>query len=227
MRHIFTLALVLMTFTVKAQLSSIDPVRRYEGQVEYNKTMQKCQVLEFNYPEKDLDKATEEYVGKAGGKVKNVGKGWKVAKGIRLHRRDDNYYDLYYKIDGKGKGDHAKSTMYIIVSEPGENLVATADQSVSRGAVVGAGVGAAAFVSDFGTNVGEYDLNKRIALQEEEIKKAQKKYDNLVMDGKNLETKRQKLEKDITDNQNAQAQQQQELDRLKGILDQIKSKKGN
>ena len=175
-------------------------------------------------PERDLAKATEEYVKKSGGKVKSMGKGWSVAKGIRLHRSHDGFYDLYYKIDGKGRGDHAKSTMYVIVSEPGENLVASADQPQGRGAVAETGA-AAAFFGDMGSTVGEYDLNKKIAQQEDEIKKAQKKYDNLVSDGKSLENKRQKVEKDITDNQNAQAQQQQEIDRLKGLLDQIKSKK--
>ena len=40
MKHIFMLALVLLAFTAQAQLNSINPVRRYEGEVEYNKTMQ-------------------------------------------------------------------------------------------------------------------------------------------------------------------------------------------
>lgn len=46
---------------VQAQ-SSIEPTRRYEGTVEYQKTQQHANILDFNYPEKDLEKALEEYV---------------------------------------------------------------------------------------------------------------------------------------------------------------------
>lgn len=226
MKKILSLILAIGAISAQAQINAIEPTRRYEGEVEYNKTMQKCQVLEFNYPAKDLEKATQDYVSKMGGKIKSAGKGWNVAKGVRLHRSNDRFYDLYYKIDGTGKGDRAQSKMSIIVSEPGENLVAAADQTVARGAVA-ASAGAAAFFSEMGSTVGEYDLNKKIAAQEDEIRKAQKKYDNLVLDAKNLETKRTKLEKDIADNKSAQAQQQQEVDRLKALLEQIKSKKGN
>jgi hypothetical protein len=225
MTRFFLLAAMLMTgFAVRAQAPNIEPTRRYESTVEYQKTQQKCTVLEFNYPSKDLDRALEDYVRQMGGKVKSAGKGWSVAKGVRLHKGDSRYYDVYYKIDGSGKGDRASSTMTFILSEPGENLVATAGDQDSRSAVASS-AGAAAFFGGMGATVGEYDQNKRISMQEDEIKKAQKKYDQLVNDGKSLESKRTKLDQDITDNSNAQAAQQAEVERLKGVLEQIKSGK--
>jgi hypothetical protein len=223
-RFFFMAAMLMTGLASQAQAPSIEPTRRYESTVEYQKTQQKCTVLEFNYPSKDLDKAMEDYVRQMGGKVKSAGKGWNVAKGVKLHKGDNRYYDAYYKIDGSGKGDRASSSMTFILSEPGESLVATAGDQDSRAAVAST-AGAAAFFGGMGATVGEYDQNKKISLQEDEIKKAQKKYDQLVNDGKNLESKRVKLDQDITDNSNAQATQQAEIERLKGVLEQIKSGK--
>ncbi len=222
---IFLIAILFFfSFSGFSQANSIEPIRKYSGSVEYQKTQQNCTILEFNYPYKDLENATEDYVKKMGGRVKSAGKGWNVAKGVKLHKEDMNNYDLYYKVDGKGKGDRATSTMYVIVSEPGENLVATSTNSDARAAVA-ATAGATAFFSSMGSNVGEYDLAKRISAQEEEIKKAEKKYSSLVDDGKSLESKRSKIDKDIQDNLNAQSKQSQEVDRLKALLEQTKSEK--
>lgn len=44
-----------------AQLS-IEPTRRYEGTVEYQKTKQHATILDFNYPEKDLENALEDII---------------------------------------------------------------------------------------------------------------------------------------------------------------------
>lgn len=220
MKQILSLLLMLTTLAVHAQPKSIEPVKKYESTVEFQKTKQPCTILEFNYPAKDVEKGFEEYGKKSGARMTTM-KGWNVGKGARLENRGNNYYDVYYKVEG----NKSSSKVYMILAEPNEDI--------TRRAVDGNGVALAAvavsgaFVASMGDHLGEYDLNKKIAQQEDELKAAQKKYDNLVNEGKSLENKRQKLEKDITDNQNAQAQQQQELDKLKGILDQIKSKKGN
>jgi len=222
MKSILILAIVFMAFDVQAQTRSIDPVKKYEGTVEFQKTQQPCTILEFNYPANDVEKGLEEYGKKSGGKFSTV-KGWTVAKGARLENRGNKYFDVYYKVEGKGKGDNAKSTVYMILAEPGENIIARPTNA--EGIAIGTAVVSGAVVGGMGDQLGEYDLKKRIAAQEDDLKAAQKKYDNLVDDGKSLESKRQKLEKEITDNQNAQATQQQELERLKGLLEQLKEKK--
>ena len=89
-----------------AQLS-IEPTRRYEGTVEYQKTKQHATILDFNYPEKDQENALEEYVEKQGGKVK-TNKGFFYAKSVKIHERENRYFDVYYKVTGSGKGDNAR-----------------------------------------------------------------------------------------------------------------------
>lgn len=220
MKQILFLTLVVISLGARAQVKSIDPVKKYESTVEFQKTQQPCTVLEFNYPAKDVEKGIEELGKRSGAKMSSF-KGWTVAKGARLENRGNQYYDVYYKVSG----NKSNSTVYMIFAEPGENLQ-TRPTNGEGVAIAGVAI-TGAFVGSMGDQLGEYDLHKRISAQEDELKAAQKKYDNLVNEGKSLENKRQKLEKDITDNQNAQVQQQQEIDRLKGILDQTKSKKGN
>ena len=66
----FFFAIALTIFTgLKAQ-NAIEPTRKYEGTVEYQKTKQPATILEFNYPEKDVENALENYVYETGWKSK-------------------------------------------------------------------------------------------------------------------------------------------------------------
>ncbi len=67
---LFCFLTCLFIMGIQAQ-PPIEPTRRYEGTVEYQKTQQHATILDFNYPEKDLENAMEEYVEKQGGKVKS------------------------------------------------------------------------------------------------------------------------------------------------------------
>ncbi|MGZ5479740.1 MAG: hypothetical protein ACXWGZ_09105, partial [Candidatus Aminicenantales bacterium] len=102
-------------------IKKIDPLRSYDGVVEFQKTRQAARIFEFNYPAKDLDKAVAGYLESRGGKVRNI-KGVNVVKGILLHDSENKVYDVYYKVDGKGKGDNATSTLSVILADPDEDV---------------------------------------------------------------------------------------------------------
>jgi len=223
-RHAFLAVAILVAFAARSQSSKIEPTRKYEGTVDYQKTKQPCTILEFNYPYRDLENAMEEYVRKAGGRVSSS-KGWNVAKNVKVENRGGDNYDVYYKVEGRGKNEKATSTVYLIFAQPGEDIVAR--PSNSSGEAVAAVAASAAFVGAVGSSVGDYDMAKRIGDQEDLIKASERKYNGLVSDGKDLETKRAKLEKEIQDNANAQAAAQQDLEKQKTLLEQLKSgKKG-
>ncbi|MGZ5514698.1 MAG: hypothetical protein ACXW2O_06305, partial [Candidatus Aminicenantales bacterium] len=103
-------------------IKKIDPLRSYDGVVEFQKTRQAARIFEFNYPAKDLDKAVAGYLESRGGKVRNI-KGFNVVKGILLHDSENKVYDVYYKVDGKGKGDNATSTLSVILADPDEDVL--------------------------------------------------------------------------------------------------------
>jgi hypothetical protein len=217
MKRLTILFLLLAgSVTIAFAQPPIEPTRRYEGTVEYQKTKQPATILEFRYPEKDLDKAMEAYMEKQGGKVK-FQKGFNYVKSVRIHERENRYYDLYYKIEGSGKGDNAQSTMYIILAEPGENILLRDNNNAGKAA---ASVGAVAFVGGLGSEVGSYDYQKKLREQEAEVEKAEKRRVE-------LEKKRDKLAKDLDQTTQDLQRQAAEVDKAKAILEQLKSGKKN
>jgi hypothetical protein len=217
MKRVTILFLLLAgSVTIAFAQPPIEPTRRYEGTVEYQKTKQPATILEFKYPEKDLENAMQAYMEKQGGKVK-FQKGFNYVKSVRIHERENRYYDLYYKIEGSGKGDNARSTMYIILAEPGENILLRDNNSTGKAA---ASVGAVAFVGGLGSEVGSYHYEKQIKEQEAEVEKAEKRRVD-------LEKKRDKLAKELDQTTQDLQRQASEVDKAKAILEQLKSGKKN
>lgn len=204
--------------TIAVAQPPIEPTRRYEGTVEYQKTKQPATIMEFRYPEKDLEKAMEAYMEKQGGKVKYQ-KGFNYVKSVRIHERENRYFDLYYKIEGSGKGDNATSTMYIILAEPGENILLR-DGDKSNAGKAAASVGAVAFMGALGSEVGKYDYEKKIKDQQAELEKAEKRMAD-------LEKKRDKLTKELDQTTQDLERQASEVDKAKTILEQLKAGKKN
>ena len=230
---IWLLALGLVLPGLLAQDRSgqtIEPVRIYDGTVEHQKTALAAKVFEFRYPAKDLANAIGRYFQDRGGKLSKV-KGLTVVSGIRLHDSDDEAYDIYYQIKGKGSGKNALSTLSVILAEPGEDILARG-QATEGEAVAGAAFpavyesrGAEGFFRDLGVYVGDYDYSQLTASHEKALRKAESRYESLVNKGRSLERKRQSIERQITDNIEQQREQAREVDRLALLLDQIRAKR--
>jgi hypothetical protein len=212
---LFVFASIIST-GIKAQIA-IEPTKKYEGTVEYQKTKQPATILEFNYPEKDVEKALEGYVEEQGGKVK-TSKGFYYVKSLMLHTRENRKFDVYYKVTGSGKGDKAKSTVYIILAEPGEDILLRDGSSSNSHAAAAASVGAVTFFSTIGTELGEYDLDKKIVEQEESVLNADKYLTS-------LDNKRQSLEKELEDLRKEIETQRGELEKQNTLLAQLKEQK--
>jgi hypothetical protein len=223
----FTLLLfcTFLAFMGNSQGFSIDPTNQYTGTANFKKKEVQCQILEYGYPEADLDNAVSKFIVKSGYKVNNAGSGWKMVRNIVLPKVGEKPYDFYYKLDGKGKGDKALTKIYVFATEPGAISDKDLDHDGADDIAV-ATVGAGTFLGTMGTSIGAYDLDKSLATQEEELKKAEKQYSNSVDEGKSLEGKRKDIEKAISDNQADQSKRAQEVSRLKALVEQTKAKKG-
>jgi hypothetical protein len=184
--------------------------------VEYQKTRQPATIMEFKYPESDLEQAIEQYLEKQGGKVKKQ-KGFNYVKGVRIHEREDRFYDMYFKVEGSGKGDNASSKLYIILAEPGENILLREDNSTAAKATA-ASVGAVSFYGGLGAEVGAYEYERRVKEQEEEIAQAEKRMSE-------LQKKKDKLVKEMDINSQDISRQSAEIEKLKAILEQTKATK--
>ena len=209
-------------------IQKIEPVRSYDGVIEYQKSKQYAKMFDFNYPSRDLEVAIEKYLEKNGSKVRS-NKGMSYSKKVKLSDAEDKYYDVYYKVSGKGKGDNATSTLSLILAEPDENILlrsAAGEPATGISApVLFTGASALGFFNGLGSVVGNYQHEKQVMEYEEEFKKAEKKYNNLVEDGKDLEKRKQRIEKEIADNIQNQEKQAKEVEKAKALLEQIRAKK--
>jgi hypothetical protein len=226
-KTLLLLAIVVCWVGAQAQdelIKKIEPVRSYDGVVEYQKTRQAARIFEFNYPAKDLDRAVAGYLESRGGKIRNV-KGLNVVRGVLLHESESRMYDVYYRVDGKG----GVSTLSVIIAEPEENiLLRTQPQagaaSTDALSVFGA-AGPVGFFGALGTMVSDYDHGKTVASYEEELRRAEKRYNSLVDEGQSLAKRKQKLEQDISNNLDEQTKQAREVEKAKVRLEQVKAMK--
>lgn len=119
----FMPAIVMISCCLSASAQTpIEPVKRYDGTLDHQKTKQPASILEFRYPERDLEAALERYIDKMGVKVKSS-RGLNYAKQVKFKADDSRYFDLYYKVEGSGRGAAATSILSVILAEPGEDIL--------------------------------------------------------------------------------------------------------
>jgi hypothetical protein len=224
------LAVVLCGAVLSAQddlVRRIDPVRAYDGVVDFQKTTQVAKIFEFNYPAKELENAVQGYLASRGAKVRGV-KGFSLAKTVMLSDADDRAYDVYYKVEGKGKGDKAVSTLFLILADPDEDILQRAKPEPGTASTEGlpafSGRGAFTFIDSLGTIVADHEYARFVASLEDDLRKAEKRFKSLVDEGQSLARKKERLEQDIRDNFDAQTKQSSEVERARMRLEQAKAK---
>lgn len=218
MPYKFTLTFVLISFSLFVQAQApIEPVKRYDGTLDHQKTKQPASILEFRYPERDLEAALERYIEKLGVKVKFV-RGLNYAKQVKFNMDDSRYFDLYYKVEGSGRGAAATSILSVILAEPGEDILLRDPKNQDVAKATAASASAQAFFNGLGAAVGAYDLEKRISEQEDVVKKAEKKQSD-------LEKRKQKLEKELAENAEDLKKNLSEMEKAKAVLEQIRAER--
>jgi len=216
----FTLTLLLISCGLLTNAQApIDPVKRYDGTLDHQKTKQPVSILEFRYPERDLEAALERYIDKLGVKVKFV-RGLNYAKQVRFRPDDSRYFDLYYKVEGSGRGAAATSILSVILAEPGEDILLRDPRNQDVAKATASSPSARAFFDGLGAAVGTYDLEKRISEQEEVVKKSERKQSD-------LEKRKQKLERELAENTEDLKKSAAELEKAKAVLEQIRAERKN
>lgn len=210
MRHIFTLILSFAFCTAVVAQSRT-------ATVEYLKVNRQAVVTELTFPEKTIKDAIDDKMGKMGYKGKES-KGFMVYKGVKMPELGNDTYDLYFMADRKSRKDKESSTLTLMITKGFDSFVS--DSSDSR--VIN---NAKNYLDSIRNMIAAYDLEQQIVAQEDAVKKADKKYTNLVDDAASLEKKRKNIEKDIEDNKKDQANQQAETEKQKQILETLRGKR--
>ena len=178
-----------------------DPI---EGTVDYQKGVKRAAVIELPFSPDVVEGALKQHLAKGGVKEERL-KGMQVFKNARLTPTDGEAADLYFKVDKKSRRDDNTSVVYLIVGRPNENVaLRTADDAYRI-------QDAKAFLGSFQPQAQSYELEQNISRNDDNIKKSERRMNDLQDDRKRLEKKIQ--------------EQQQELDRLKAEKETLLGKR--
>jgi hypothetical protein len=150
---------------------------------------------------------------------KNKIDGFFIYSEVTLQQMMNQKLDLYFKVDRKSKKEKDKSTLYLLVSKGYDNFISpTSDSAVFRAAKK--------FLNSFVSESAEFKLNLDIEAQEETVKDAEKKLNQLEGKEADLIKKIEQLNKDLVDNKVDQENQKLEIENQKIRLDELRKKAG-
>lgn len=185
--------------------------------VEYLKINRQAVVNDVPFPEKTIKDAIDNKMQQMGYKGKES-KGFMVYKGVRLPELGSESYDLYFMADKISRKNKDNSTLTMLISKGFDNFASdSTDGSLIKNAKT--------YLDSIRNMIAAYDLELQVTAQEDVVKKADKKFTNLVDEGESLEKKRKNIEKDIADNKKDQENQKAEIEKQKQILETLRGKR--
>lgn len=210
MKKIFLSAVIL--FTAMAAFA-----QARTATADYNKTMQPAVEIEIPFEEKTVMKSLVEKMEKKGYKGKE-NKGYMVFRGVTMSELGSGTYDLYFKAERKSRKEKDVTILTMLASSGYEKFISEVDNAALHNSMK-------SFVTTHTDNATAYDLELQIKEQQESTDKAAKKYSNSVEDGEDLVKKKEKLEKEIADNIQKQAELKAESEKQAQILETLKAKR--
>ena len=189
-----------------------------EGKVAYQKTQQPAAVIELPYPPEMVEHTISEYLSKKGGKGEDL-KGFRSFRNMRLSETDTAVADLYFKIDPKSRKEKDKSIVYLVAAKPNEDVSARSTED--RFGIEEA----KAFLNGIVPSLETTSIDAQIKGQEENVKKAEKKLSQLADEGQDLMKKKMAIEQKILENQQGQERQKVEIEKQRGELQSMVSKR--
>ncbi|KIC89189.1 hypothetical protein [Flavihumibacter sp. ZG627] len=213
MKRIFTLAVVfLMAMFTYAQPVAMD------GIAEYQKKKMPAAVIELPYSAEIVEKAIEDNFaqkGFKGAKMKDYTLYRKVTMGP-----ENNLYDVYVKAERRSRKEKEASIVYMVMARSNE-LLSSRTPDDRHGIADGK-----QYLNEFTPYLDAYNLKLEIIAQDEQIKKIEKKHEGLLRDGENLRKRKQKLEEEILENENAVKKQILDLGKMREALEALKGRQG-
>jgi hypothetical protein len=189
-----------------------------ETNIEYQKSDKIAATIELPYTASVVEDAIEEYMAKKGGKSDHY-KSFDIYRNTRLDDHDPEIVDVHYKVDRKVVKDHETAVVYLLLARPGENVGARS--SDDRFKVTES----KELLNTMAPYIDAYNLDVQIKLQQEVVKKSEKKLLNLKDDQYDLEKKLKNLQEKIAQNKNDQLMQTEDLNRQRDALNAIQTRK--
>lgn len=196
-------------------LSAIGQART--ATAEYNKTVQPAIEIEIPFEEKTVMKSMVEKMEKKGYRGKE-NKDYMVFKGVTMSELGNGTYDIYFKAERKSRKEKEISILVMLISIGYEKFLGETDDATLFN-------NARDFLNKHTESAVAYDLELQVKEQTETTEKAAKKYNNAVEDGEDLVKKKEKIEKEIEENKQKQAELKTESEKQVQILETLKAKR--
>jgi hypothetical protein len=184
---------------------------------DYNKTMQPAVEIEIPFEEKTVIKSLVEKIEKKGYKGKE-NNGYMVFKGVTMPELGAGTYDLYFKAERKSRKEKNITILTMLSSSGYEKFLSETENAELYNKMKD-------FLNAQTDNATAYDLELQIKEQQDATDKSAKKYTNSVEDGQDLVKKKEKLEKEIAENIQKQAELKAESEKQLQILETLKTKR--
>ena len=190
-----------------------------ESTITYDKQQVPGYTIEAPFSPGLVEDAMKERFKKMGVKGKE-NKGFWEYKNVVVPEIRQDHVDAYIKIDRKSKKQKDISVVSLILTEPGiEPGAPDSVVTAARGAKPAIeAVGAFGLLTSLNSHTEAHSTELDIKTLEDEVKKAEKKNNDLVKDGEDLERKLKNIQDDISDNKSKQAKQAAALNKQKELL---------
>lgn len=221
MKKIFTLLFLVFTCSTfvfsQASFTSIS----------YNKTSQPGLMLDLPYKESISENFIVDNLKKIGYDAETKGKlfwkqnklnGFYIFKDVRLEGVPEAV-DLYFKVDQKSRRAKDESVIYMLMARGETFISSTSDETTYNSAKN--------FLNGFIDQSAAYKLDLDIKAQEEAVKDAEKKYDKLKDNEKDMNKKIEQLQKDLKKNREDQEEQVKAIERERKRLEELRVQKGS
>lgn len=185
--------------------------------IDYQKVTRSAVQYDMPYPVKTIENAITDYYSRMGYKSSNS-KGFIIFRSVRTPDLGPDSYDLFFYVERKSRRDRDNSIVSLLISKGNDNFIdQTSDEELFNNSLP--------YLNAFDSVVAAYDLEQQIKNQEDVLSAAEKKSEKLQKEGKDLQSKKEKLERDISDNLKDQNNQIQEISKERQILDALKARR--
>lgn len=189
----------------------------YIAQTKFNHLQRMAIVNQLPYAADVAKNGIKKKMGELGFNGKEID-GYLAYKNIDIPDIGGGKYNLYFKTERKRKRENEESLVYLLISDSYDAFI-----DESRDAeVVNKGK---AFMNTLNVQVESASIDKEILQHEENVRKAEKRYNNTIDEANDLEKKKRKLEADIEQNKKEQEQRKAEIETQKQLLDAVRNKR--
>jgi hypothetical protein len=191
-----------------------------EGKLNINKNEKNTAVIELPYPAEVVEEAIRKQFALSGIKP-DKSNGLLVFRGVKLDESGDELNDLYFKVERKSKKEKNISIVNLIVAQRGHDIAAKVLDNGSKGSE---GI---RFLNKIVPSVESHNLHVDTEKQDEVVRKAEKKLEDLKGEQADIEKRMKKMQEKLEENQRNQEKQVEEIIVQKKTQEAMKARKQN